>query len=291
MNISFSSKHQMGSINLNYPSNAKTFVNNRNSQKQDLINRGNKITCFKGNSGKNNVLKNLMEQKSNLMEMKNSIMERGLKKDNDPLTIKEKLESIDKQIKEIDKQINDLQLEEQRNSMGIESKDKDKNKKNQNSNKTSSTYSEKDMKTDESMDNLLSLSTNLSQAKSLSSQKTLISGRARVLDCEIKTDEKRGLDPVNKKKQLDKIKNGLENIDKELGNNLKNINNNNTENNTSNNMVNNNEQSKDVNSSSVSKSSNELAIRRQQIVQNIKHYEDNLPNNAKDNKEQINIIA
>lgn len=80
MNISFSPKHQMGSINLNYPSNAKTFVNNRNSQKQDLINRGNKITCFKGNSGKNNVLKNLMEQKSNLMEMKNSIMERGLKK-------------------------------------------------------------------------------------------------------------------------------------------------------------------------------------------------------------------
>ncbi len=31
-------------------------------------------------------------------------------------------------------------------------------------------------------------------------KKTLISGRARVLDCEIKTDEKRGLDPVNKKK-------------------------------------------------------------------------------------------
>ncbi len=46
-----------------------------------------------------------MEQKSNLMESKNSIMERGLKNGNDPLTIKEKLQSIDKQIKEIDKQI------------------------------------------------------------------------------------------------------------------------------------------------------------------------------------------
>ncbi len=56
-------------------------------------------------------------------------------------------------------------------------------------------------------------------------------------------------------------------------------------------MVNNNEQSKDVNSSSVSKISNELAIRQQEIVQNIKHYEDNLPNKAKDNKQQINIIA
>ncbi|MCW6076588.1 hypothetical protein LAV44_14865 [Clostridium sporogenes] len=291
MNISFSPKHQMGSINLNYPSNAKTFVNNKKSQKQNLINKGNKGTSFKGNSRKNDILKNLMEQKSNLMESKNSIMERGLKNGNDPLTIKEKLQSIDKQIKEIDKQINDLQLEEQRNSMGIESKDKDKNKKNPNSKKTSNTYSEKNMKTDESMDNLLNLSTNLSQAKSLSSQKTLMSGTARVLDCEIKTDEKRGLDPFNKKKQLDKIKNGLENINKELGNNLKNINNNNTENNTSNNMVNNNEQSKDVNSSSASKSSNELAIRQQQIAQNIKNYEDNLPNKAKDNKEQINIIA
>ncbi len=152
------------------------------------------------------------------------------------------------------------------------------------------------MKTDESMDNLLSLSTNLSQAKSLSFQKTLMSGTARVLDCEIKTDEKRGLDPVNKKKQLDKIKNGLENINKELGNNLKNINNNNTENNTSNNIVNNNEQSKDANSSSASENSNELFIKQQQIAQNIKHYEDNLPdkardNKSKDNKEQINIIA
>ncbi|EPY2305431.1 hypothetical protein ACXATD_001064 [Clostridium sporogenes] len=296
MNISFSPKHQMGSINLNYPSNAKTFVNNKKSQKQNLINKGNKGTSFTGNSRKNDILKNLMEQKSNLMESKNSIMERGLKNGNDPLTIKEKLQSIDKQIKEIDKQINDLQLEEQRNSMGIESKDKDKNKKNPNSKKTSNTYSEKNMKTDESMDNLLNLSTNLSQAKSLSFQKTLMSGTARVLDCEIKTDEKRGLDPVNKKKQLDKIKNGLENINKELGNNLKNINNNNTENNTSNNIVDNNEQSKDANFSSASENSNELFIKQQQIAQNIKHYEDNLPdkardNKSKDNKEQINIIA
>ncbi|ACA54548.1 hypothetical protein FDC45_12010 [Clostridium botulinum] len=283
MNISFSSKQQMGSINLNYPSNTKTFVNNKKSQRQNFINKDNRATSFKGNSRKNDILKNLMEQKSNLMEMKNSIMERGLKKDNDPLTIKEKLESIDKQIKEIDKQINDLQLEEQRNSMGIENKDK----KKQNSKKTSNTYSEKDMKTNESMDNLLNISKDLSKAKSLSSQKTLMSGTARVLDCEIKTDEKRGLDPVNKKEQLNKIKNGLESINKELGNNLKNINNNNIENNT----PNNNEQSKDVKFSSASKSSNELAIRQQQIAQNIKHYEDNLPNKAKDNKEQINIIA
>ncbi|CAM2757713.1 hypothetical protein [Clostridium sporogenes] len=293
MNISFSPKQQMGSINLNYPSNVKALVNNKQAQRQNVINKGNIPTSFKGNSGKNNILKNLMKQKSNLMEMKNSIMERGLKKDNDPLTIKEKLESIDKQIKEIDKQINDLQLEEQRNSMGIETKDKDKykNKKNQKPKKTSNTYSEKDMKTDESMDNLLNLSTNLSQAKSLSSQKTLMSGTARVLDCEIKTDEKRGLDPVNKKKQLDKIKNGLENINKELGDNLKNINNNNTENNTSNNIVDNNEQSKDTNSSSASENSNELFIKQQQIAQNIKHYEDNLPDKANVNKKHFNIIA
>ncbi len=105
-------------------------------------------------------------------------------------------------LKKLNKQINDLQLEEQRNSMGIETKDKYKNKKNQNSKKTSNTYSEKDMKTDESMDNLLNLSTNLSQAKSLSSQKTLMSGTARVLDCEIKTDEKRGLDLLIRKSNL-----------------------------------------------------------------------------------------
>ncbi|EPY2277091.1 hypothetical protein ACXAT3_001826 [Clostridium sporogenes] len=288
MNISFSPKQQMSSINLNYPSNVKTLVNNRQSQGQNVINKGNISTSFKGNSGKNNILKNLMEQKSNLMEMKTSIMERGLKKDNDPLTIKEKLESIDKQIKEIDKQINDLQLEEQRNSMGIESKDK--NKKNQNSKKTSNTYSEKDMKTNESMDNLLSLSTNLSKTKSLSSQKTLMSGTARVLDCEIKTDEKRGLDPVNKKKQLSQINDRIEDINEELGKNLKDINNN-KENNTDTNLVNNNEQSKDIESNSTLENSNELVIKQQKIAQNIKHYEDNLPNKAKDNKEQINIIA
>ncbi len=59
MNISFSPKHQMGSINLIYPSNAKTFINNRNSQKQDLINKGNISTSFKGNSRKNDILKKL----------------------------------------------------------------------------------------------------------------------------------------------------------------------------------------------------------------------------------------
>ncbi|EJP6471454.1 hypothetical protein [Clostridium sp. L74] len=285
MNISFSPKHQMGSINLNYPSNTNTFINNKKSQKQDLINKDKIATSFRRNSKKNDILKNLMEQKSNLMESKNSIMEKGLKDGNDPLTIKEKLESIDKQIKEIDKQINDLQLEEQRNSMGIESKDKDKNKKNQNSKKTSNTYSEKDMKTNESMDNLLSISNNLSKAKFLSSQRTLMSGTARVLDCEIKIDEKRGLDPVNKKKQLDEIKNGLENINKELGKDLKNINNNTTENTT----TNNNEQSNDVESNSALENSNELFVKEQQIVQNIKNYKNNIPD--KGNKEQINIIA
>lgn len=285
MNISFSPKHKMGSINLNYPSNTKPFINNKKSQRQDLINKDKMATSFRGNPRKNDILKNLMEQKSNLMESKNSIMEKGLKDGNDPLTIKEKLESIDKQIKEIDKQINDLQLEEQRNSMGIEGKDKDKKK--QNSKKTSNSSSKKDIKTNESMDNLLSISNDLSKAKFLSSQKTLISGTARVLDCEIKIDEKRGLDPVNKKKQLDKIKNGLENINKELGKDLKNINNNNTENNT----TNNNEQSNDVKSNSTLENSNELSIKQQQVAQNINHYKNNLPDKSKDNKEQINITA
>ncbi len=284
MNISFSPKHKMGSINLNYPSNTKPFINNKKSQRQALINKDKMATSFRGNPRKNDILKNLMEQKSNLMESKNSIMEKGLKDGNDPLTIKEKLESIDKQIKEIDKQINDLQLEEQRNSMGIEGKDKDKKK--QNSKKTSNASSKKDIKTNESMDNLLSVSNNLSKAKFLSSQKTLMSGTARVLDCEIKIDEKRGLDPVNKKKQLDKIKNGLENINKELGKDLKNINNN-----TENNTTNNNEQSNDVESNSTLENSNELSIKQQQVAQNINHYKNNLPDKSKDNKEQINIKA
>lgn len=79
MNISFSPKHQMGSINLNYPSNAKTFVNNRNSQNRILLTKVIYPHHLKEIPEKW-YIKNLMEQKSNLMESKNSIMERGLKK-------------------------------------------------------------------------------------------------------------------------------------------------------------------------------------------------------------------
>ncbi|EJO5349375.1 hypothetical protein NRP93_003551 [Clostridium botulinum] len=295
MNISFSPLTKMGTGNLNHLFNnnlsTKNLTNNRGHEKHKIINKNTMHKLFKGNSSQNNMLKNLIEQKSNLMESKNSIMERGLKTGNDPLTIKEKLDSIDKQIKEIDKQINDLQLEEQRNSMGIENKDKEKNKKNQNSKKASNTYSEKDMKTNESMNNLLSVSNTLSKTKSLSSQKTLMSGTARVLDIEIKTDEKRGLNPVNKKKLLDKIQNGMKNIDKKLANDLKDINNNITENNAPSNMFTNNKPNKNINSNKATENSNELFIRQQQITQNIKQYKDNLPDKTKDNKEQFNVIA
>lgn len=295
MNISFSPQYQTGSLNLSYRSNANLSKNALvKSQKNEKSNDMKKNSIFRnsigislgGNSKKNSILRSLMEKKTNLIDSKNAFMEKALKNGEDPLSIKEKTESIDQQIEEIDKQINKIQLEEQRKSMGNEDKDKKSEKAKQTSNGVSSNG----VKKDSSMDNILSLSSNLTKTKNLSSQRNIMVADAKVLEAEIKVDKGRGINPVEKRKHLAKMKDNIGDITEKLGEYLNDVNTK-IKNNTKSNVVNKNEQIKDVTRNRNTENSVELLMKQQQASQKIKHYKDNINYKAKYKGEKMDIIA
>lgn len=276
----------IGLSNSSYGSNtslSKKFLNNTGKSKQhDGDDKNNRTTnnlgmALSGKINKNSILENLMKQKEKLTESKTNLIEKSLEKGNDPLSTKEKLETIDKQIEEIDKQINNLKLEEQRKTLGTEDKDKKSKDSKQKPNSDSNTDGQKDS----SMDSILDISGNLTKAKALSSQRNKMEGSSNVLDNEIKTDEKRGINPVRKKEQLSKIKDKIEDITEKLGKHLKDLNNESSK----------NAESKDASSSVNSENRDKLLIKQQQAEINIKHYIDNQKDKAEDNSEKLNIIA
>lgn len=276
----------IGLSNSSYGSNtslSKNFLNNTGKSKQhDGEDKNNRTTnnlgmALSGKINKNSILENLMKQKEKLTESKTNLIEKSLEKGNDPLSTKEKLETIDKQIEEIDKQINNLKLEEHRKALGTEDKDKKSKDSKQKPNSDSNTDGQKDS----SMDSILDISGNLTKAKALSSQRNKMEGSSNVLDNEIKTDEKRGINPVRKKEQLSKIKDKIEDITEKLGKHLKDVNNESSK----------NAESKDASSSVNSENRDKLLIKQQQAEINIKHYIDNQKDKAEDNSEKLNIIA
>lgn len=289
MNIS-----RIGSSNSNYYSNSNSSKNtvdnsrkttNHQTQRKNSMPKNNIGISSLGNSKKNSILENLMKQKENLTDSKNTLMEKASKNGNDPLSIKEKVEDINKQIQEIDKQINNLKLEDQRNALGVEDKSKNTEKTKKKLNNESHESAQKDS----SMDNILDLSGSLTKSKTLSRQRNTMTGNAKVLEGEIKADERRGINPVRKKDQLAEMKDKIENITKNLVHNLNDVNtktNNKTQSNTSNNAVNKNEAIKDI-SSVTEENVDKLLIKQQQAEQNIKHYIDK----DSDTGEKIDIMG
>lgn len=300
MHISFSPQQRIGLVNLSYRSNDSStknvLDNNEKIEKHAGMNKKNMDKSLGGSLRKNNILESLMKQKENLMDSKSAIMEKALKDGDNPSSVKEKLKDIDKQIEEIDKQMSKVQLEEQRKALQIEDKDKDKSNKDKESNKISNEASTEDVKTGiskDEMNSMLSLSGSLSQAKVLSSQRTSMSGEARVLKCEIKIDEERGINPINKKKHVAQLEENIENISEKISDNLKEVNNkdkDSIQDNTSKNDASKNKQNKNLDNKSNLENGDKLVI-EQQVAQNIKHYRDNLADNAENNSEKINAMA
>jgi hypothetical protein len=297
MRIAFSPQSQMSSANFRYHSNRNVaknaIVNNSQAEKnhavkKDSIFRSNMDIGLGGKPKKNNMLKNLMEQKTNLIDSKNEFMEKALKNGEDPRSIKKQLEGIDKQIEEIDKQINKIQLEEQRKAVGNE----DKKKKLKSSKQKSNDISENDMKKKQVMESIVSLSGNLKKTKALSSQRNKMMGEARVLESEIKIDEGRRINPLQKKKQLAEIKVNVAKIGEKLGEQLKDSNNkikNNIKIKSENNSISRNETNKDE-SKKIENSVGNL-INKQQALQKIKQYKENNNYKSKYNEDKLNIIA
>ncbi|MBI6872414.1 hypothetical protein [Clostridium aciditolerans] len=297
MRISFSSQQHIGLVNLSYRSNDSStknvLDNNEKTEKHLGINKKNMDKSLEASLRKNNILENLMKQKENLMDSKSAIMEKALKDGDNLSSVKEKLKDIDKQIEEIDKQMNKIQLEEQRKALGNEGKDKKGKETNKISNETS-TEDEKIGIPKDKMDSMLSLSGSLSQAKALSSQRTSISGEARVLKFEIKIDEGRGINPINKKKRVAQLDENIENINEKINDKLKEVNNQNNDNvqaDTSKNAAAKNKKSKDLSSKSNLESEDKLVIEQQKAEQKLKHYNDNSANSAENNGKKINATA
>lgn len=280
------------STNFSYSSNTD-FSNSNNTNKTDKHDTVNKNSINKsliGKPKKNSLLENLMKQKENLTDSKNTLIENASKNGDDPSSVKEKLKEINKQIEEIDKQINNLQLEDQRKALGID----EKNKKNEHSKQKQNKDSSDNTQTDNSTSNILDLSNGLTTAKALSSQRKILSGNARVLDNEIKTDEKRGIDPIRKKECLAKMNDNIEKITKKLGKQINDMNskmNNNIESDKSNTDTIKNIQNNNINNDTSTEIKDPSIIQQLKVSQSIEKYVSNSKDNIKNNGEKINIVS
>lgn len=297
MRISFSSQQYVRPVNLHHSSN-NSFIKNSNdnngrTEKNNTMNKSSMAVSLGRKSKKNNMFENLIEQKVNLMDRKNDIIEKALENGESPSAIKEKLDNIDKQIEEINEQISKIQCEEQRKSLGTEDASKKKEKLKEKSNKLSAEESNGD-NSKEKITSVLSLSNNLSQAKALSSQRTSMSGEVRVLESEIKLDESRGIETIEKRKSVAKIKENIENITEKINDKLTDTNNkfeNSVGSNRLNNVIYKSEESKNTSNNDNTQKDDKLLIKQQQTAENIKHYSENINEKDKYEGEKIDAIA
>ncbi|MBU3155702.1 hypothetical protein [Clostridium estertheticum] len=243
-----------------------------------------------GGINKNKILDQLMKQKQNLIDSKNDLVDRSLKSDESISSIKDKLENIDSQIKKIDAQISKIQMEDQRKLLDTD----EKNKETKKTKEKSKTHSSNNTKTDvvcDQMGSLLNLSGNLAKIQVLSSEKKSMTGETKVLESEIKLDIGRGLNPIAKKKQVAKLADQMDNISKNIGNNLNTINNGLKDirvKPTFNEAIDKNQQNK---STVNTKGEDKLSPQQQQIVKNIQYYNDNMPENASKDGQNVDATA
>ncbi|WP_432663145.1 hypothetical protein R9X47_21480 [Wukongibacter baidiensis] len=298
MRVSFLPQRQISSFSISYGLNDNSGKKSSGDNKESQSNRTAKATNVFGNNRgiyfgkkvkKNSIIENLMKQKEKLIDSRSSFLEKALESGKGISAIKEKLDGIDDQIKEIEKQISKIQLEEQRKSLNTEKK----NKKNGKSNGTSDETSSKDMKSDESMNRLLSLSGNLSRIQTLSSQNTSMAGETRVLESEIKIDKGRGIDPVDKKERVAELKDNIENISEKIGEELQDINTkakSNMESSSLNKVLDKRQEENEV-SGNKSTENKDVLVKEGLAQKCIKHYRDSINYKSKYSGEKINIVA
>ncbi|AKA71338.1 hypothetical protein [Clostridium scatologenes] len=243
-----------------------------------------------GKTKKKSALELLMEQKSKLQDSKNAIMAEGVKKGEDSLSIKQKTADIDKQIEEIDKQISQMQIEDKQKALG---KDKDKNKGSKE--KKLNNNCEADSNKSPSLDGVLNLSIGLNNFRNLSNIRNNIKGNIKELKADIDYDINfRHIDPIFSKKQLNKMEDGIKNLEEKLNESIKDINNKNKENVKEQNPKANmhiTRKIEQISNGSNSKDGNEISIEQYKAEQNIKHYRVNIEDKFENSGGNINNIA
>lgn len=228
-----------------------------------------------------------MDQKQRIADSRQNYLDNALNKNESAQSIKEKLAEYDKQMAEIDKQINELKLEEQKKHIGTEDKENKNDKDKNNLNNTDSHGNSKADTSSQMMSKLVSLSNNMSQARVISSEKVSESGQVRVLKIEIKKDEiKNPIGAARKKKQVTKLEDNIEKMDKTIGDKL----NPNISNNDSHDVINKNQQNEN---SEKEKLKNNLNVsgNDQKLLQTIQNYKDNIDDKSQANGQKLNFIA
>ncbi|WPC41831.1 hypothetical protein [Clostridium sp. JS66] len=282
MQIGFSSNNSRSVTNL-YNTGNTSIEHNVNEKRS--IHRGDTSI---GKTKKKSPLELLMDQKSKLEDSKNAIMAEGLKKGEDSLSIKQKTADIDKQIEEIDNQISKLQLEGKQKALG---KDKNKSSKEQKLNNNCETDSNKSA----SLDGILNLSTDLNNFRNLSNIRNSIKGNIKELKADIDYDINfRHIDPIFSKKQLNKMEDGMKNLEEKVNESLKDINNKSKENAKNQNPKANipiTKKIQQINSGSNSKDENKIFIEQCKGEQNVKNYIVNIEDKFESSGGNINNIA
>lgn len=255
---------------------------------QSISDKKEKITEKNGSTNNNlkksDPLKALMEEKQKIADSKQKYLDGALSKNDSAQSIKEKLAEYDKQISDIDKQMSELKLEEQKKHVGTEEKVNDK-VKNNSSESNSQDKSKADMG-NEMMNNLVSISSNMSLAKVISSEKVSESAEKSVLEGEIKLDEGRRIDPIGKKKRVAKIDDNIEKMEKTIGDKLNpNISDNNINNVVNKNKKNENSKEKNSEENSVS------TVKNAKFLQIIQNYKENIDDQTQVNGQKLNSIA
>lgn len=276
LHLSISNSYQ--TINDKTPKFKKENITEKNTSTQNNVNKPLK---------KNDPLKDLMEQKQKIADSRSKYLEDALSKKESAESIKQNLAEYDNQLSKIDKQISDIKLADQKKKLGTDDKDKKNDKTYANSNNTDTQDNSKLDKSSEMMNNLVSISNNMSQSKILSAEKASESGEIKVLEWEIKRDE--GKNPVGnarKIKDVSKLEDNIEKIEKTIGNKL----NPNISNNNSNNVVNKNEQSENLEEEKSAKNL-DVSVNNSKFLQTIKNYKDNIDEKTLTAGEKFNSVA
>lgn len=171
--------------------------------------------AFQSQTKISSLLDSLLKQKQNVIDSKNRLIERTTEKGQSLSSIKEQLDIFDEQIDTIEKQIAEHIFKEQQKKMGT------------NQNKQPAAEHQPNTKEDsqnEQLNNLVALSSDMTQLKTVSSVKSKMQGQARILAKEIEQDEARSLSgqkAVAKREQLGKIKDKISEMNNKVGEALK----------------------------------------------------------------------
>lgn len=158
------------------------------------------------------LVESLMKQKQNIIESKNDLIGRTLEKGENIDSIKSQLEDFDEQIKNIDEQIAQTISKQLKQQTEEQKKVKDKKAK-----------TEEEVQ-NERLNSIVSLSSGLSQAKTVYSVKNKVDGESRVLKMEIKLDESRGKATIPKKQRLSDLQKQSDNLTTQINEKLNELN-------------------------------------------------------------------